>query len=431
MNMARHLRVKHPIAYENYKSQTYLTRASNGEGLIKYFKKLANSRYQCNVCSLILIVPTEINNNLKAHMETKHSDIFSAETNNTDLQCDKNLDTLSNSKNYKMRSLCWVRKYCRRINVRRYQCLVCGSVLSLSNGSLANMKRHFKHKHPPIFDEEKNTTTFTIYEVALPTKSEKNLTTSNIVEENICEEDDHTEPVIEDSVDVNTDVNVTGLFTLSNKLETKKDEEPTIQNTNETEQEINTDTNNTTETKTLDEYIELALISESNPDLEQKVKELCEKTVLGKRKNKTCIWNFFKAIDEHRLYACFFCGKIITIFPQSVGNLRRHISLRHKKPYSIILKYEETQDNNPVKLQFKSSEKSLQAETENFEKTYFDVDDENDYKCKICSMVVSCLDSDRTVLFNHIKEEHPDEILSYVETPSTDDSLNIIINDFK
>ncbi|XP_059053518.1 uncharacterized protein LOC131847855 isoform X4 [Achroia grisella] len=421
MNMSRHLRCRHPNAYKQYKSEKLRSTSvfvqdtlCHEESVTKYFTKISNARYQCIICSLTLVIPVGLYSNLKTHIETKHPDVF-------DQSDDENLHTLLDMNNKKLKTRNWVTNYCKKIGLIKYQCLVCNEVLRLRKGHFGNMIRHFKCKHYKIFDKETN---------------KRNVTSrkkgSFRVNNNSSEKDDSTE-VSEDNVDVNSSENDTNSSefpkttetTITKGVMTKSDGTSPEQNVDETEYVISTESNDVTDEDKV-EYIEIDMISESNPDMEQIVSALCEKTVLGRRKNKTCVWNFFKAIDKNRLFACLFCGKTISIFPQSVANLRRHISHVHKKPYDIILKYEKTQENVNVKVPF--TEKS---DAKDFVNTYFDVEDDGNHNCKICSAVIMTIESDESILFNHIKEDHPDEIMSFVEAPSSsDESLNVIINNF-
>ncbi|XP_059053516.1 uncharacterized protein LOC131847855 isoform X2 [Achroia grisella] len=411
MNMARHLRAKHPKAYRNYKGESRavfpnlvdkVTTCDRG-WIKKYFTELTKSRYQCIICSIIVVVPIDSFNNLKGHIEISHPDVFDEVMNSNDSLFDDDLDSSLQTKNKIRKYRSWVRKYCRRISVTKYQCLVCDNVLRLPNGQLGNMSRHFKCKHYSIFDQETNNKNTAIAmmddgllndglyvnndEVSLSTESGKSVIILSS-EQNTY---DIEEQVIEESADATSEINDTDLFVFVNKLETttandvrnetliENDKYNIITEVTPSTDVIDTKTNNLPNIETVKQYIEIDIISESNPDLERKVKELCRKSTSGMRKNKSSIWNFFKAIDENRLYACLFCGKVMTILPQVVSNLRRHISLVHKKPYALILKYEEEQE----KMQ--TSDKLLNPETEEFDISYFDTDIEGEYKCKLCS----------------------------------------------
>lgn len=64
-----------------------------------------------------------------------------------------------------------------------------------------------------------------------------------------------------------------------------------------------------------------------------------------------------------------------------------------------------------------------------FDKYYFDLESEGQYKCKECSEIVQSTEEDQSSLFDHIKENHPDEILAYQEDEDADFNIVIFNND--
>lgn len=64
-----------------------------------------------------------------------------------------------------------------------------------------------------------------------------------------------------------------------------------------------------------------------------------------------------------------------------------------------------------------------------FDKYYFDLEGEGQYKCKECSEVVQSTEEDQSSLFNHIKDNHPDQILAYQEEENAEYNIVILKND--
>lgn len=66
-----------------------------------------------------------------------------------------------------------------------------------------------------------------------------------------------------------------------------------------------------------------------------------------------------------------------------------------------------------------------------FDKYYFDFESEGQYKCKECSIVIRSTEEDQSSLFNHIKDNHPDQILAYQEEENAEYNIVILMNEKK
>lgn len=64
-----------------------------------------------------------------------------------------------------------------------------------------------------------------------------------------------------------------------------------------------------------------------------------------------------------------------------------------------------------------------------FDKYYFDLVTEGQYKCKECSEIIQSTEEDQSILFNHIKDNHPDQILAYQEEENAEYNIVILKND--
>ncbi|XP_028026103.1 uncharacterized protein LOC114239883 [Bombyx mandarina] len=48
----------------------------------------------------------------------------------------------------------WIQDYVKKIGDGKYECKICSAILRMPSGLYGNMKRHFKRKHPIIYEEE-------------------------------------------------------------------------------------------------------------------------------------------------------------------------------------------------------------------------------------------------------------------------------------
>lgn len=75
------------------------------------------------------------------------------------------------------------------------------------------------------------------------------------------------------------------------------------------------------------------------------------------------------------------------------------------------------------------SEGDIQETPLTFDKYYFDIETEGQYKCKECSEIIQSTEEDQSSLFNHIKDNHPDQILAYQEEENSEYNIVILKND--
>ncbi|KAI5646678.1 FLYWCH zinc finger domain-containing protein [Phthorimaea operculella] len=222
----------------------------------------------------------KLNKNMARHLRTKHPNAYKK----AHPFSDKN--TIGPMRSTSWIKGSWGRKYCTRITGHKYKCNMCDNVLSLSNGLFGNMKRHVKSKHPEVYeqevgggksDEELNQTKFGSIPEA-----------GKFVTE-FVEELGKTEYILDDPDPIFP--------------------EP-----------------------------DTSFLDEKDPDFEAKIKYLVTKQTTKKRA-RHFMWNFFKVIQENRLYACLACNRRIQINQSSFANMKRHIMNRHKHQYSVMKKY--------------------------------------------------------------------------------------------
>ncbi|XP_026330534.1 uncharacterized protein LOC113238024 [Hyposmocoma kahamanoa] len=271
---------------------------------------------------------------------------------------------------------CWVKKYCSKIGDRKYQCDICDKILSLPNGLFGNMKRHIRSKHPYVYDQEVNDLIGIRIETVDTPASD-------------------TKEYLEDVEEFTT-----------NKSEEGGDEDSAQEEADSELEQVDSGT----------------VLNEADPNFEEKIKYFCTKPVSGKKRASNPMWNFFETIEENHLYMCLGCNKQLSIYPHSIANLKRHIKMKHKKQYEYMMKY-----LTPRKS---CIEKADEEEAPlSFDKYYFDLESEGHYKCKECSEVIQSTEEDQSSLFNHIKDNHPDQILAYQEEENAEYNIVILKND--
>ncbi|XP_026330535.1 uncharacterized protein LOC113238025 [Hyposmocoma kahamanoa] len=238
------------------------------------------------------------------------------------------------------------------------------------------MKRHIRSKHPCVYDKEMNDVVSTrIENVDIPASE--------------------TKEYLEDVERVNT----------TNKSEGGGDEDSDQE---EAESELKQDGSGT-------------VLNEADPNFEEKIKYLCTKPISGRKRAWNPLWNFFEVIEDNHWYMCLGCHKLISIYPHSVRNLKRHVRTQHKKQYEYMMKYLTSRKT--------CIEKAEEEAPLSFDKYYFDLESEGQYKCKECSEVIQSTEEDQWSLFNHIKDNHPDQILAYQEEENAEYNIVILKND--
>ncbi|XP_026330476.1 uncharacterized protein LOC113237974 [Hyposmocoma kahamanoa] len=268
---------------------------------------------------------------------------------------------------------CWVKKYCSKIDDGKYQCDICDKILSLPIGRFSNMKRHIRSKHPCVYDQEVNDLI-------------------GIRIETVDTPDSDTKEYLEDVEE------------FTNKSEEEGDE-------NSAQEEADSE---------LERVDSGTVLNEADPNFEEKIKYFCTKPVSGKKRASNPMWNFFETIEENHLYMCLGCNKQLSIYPHNIANLKRHIKMKHKKQYEYMMKY------------LTSRKSCIESEEEaplSFDKYYFNLESEGQYKCKKCSEVIQSTEEDQSSLFNHIKDNHPDQILAYQEEENAEYNIVILKND--
>ncbi|XP_030030071.2 uncharacterized protein LOC115447218 [Manduca sexta] len=394
-NMPRHLRCVHPKAYIQWQKEVNLHRRRQKElkeamesrrirkcfdgkkrsSLWEYYEDMGSNMCKCKVCGITM------KHNKSRHLEKKHPNVYRQYLNErrTSEEVKPPAKDVSESRPWARRG--WVKRFLRRLDDRRCECTVCHKVLRMPVGDNSNMKRHVRTKHPFYYQRE-------VKAYREEQKQKKEIESGQFeVIEYLVEDLDSDDPLL------STDH-------LINEIERKETNVTDSDKTDpETENELVDDEVFKDDSDViLNKSIEFVTLSLTDPNIEEKIKELCVKDVAGARsKHKTCFWNFFFEIDDN-LYRCMFCEKDIVIFPKSVANLKRHISIMHRQQFELILKYAPHYDNcKKKKIPYSDIDDEIKLE--------FEVLEHGCYKCKICSKFILCGDNSQ-MLTKHVEEAH-------------------------
>ncbi|XP_028174324.1 uncharacterized protein LOC114362937 [Ostrinia furnacalis] len=145
--------------------------------------------------------------------------------------------------------------------------------------------------------------------------------------------------------------------------------------------------------------------NEAELDLQfvEEIQNICKKTIIGRSKSKTCIWNFFKRGKDND-YVCMFCSASIKVYANFVSNLKRHLQSRHKKEYLVILSSAPITDSIHQRRNRNNSDSCADI-SESFVKDNFDRLYNGSYLCKHCQSVFEC-SGNLNILHYHVQDNH-------------------------
>ncbi|CAK1579128.1 unnamed protein product [Parnassius mnemosyne] len=134
----------------------------------KYFNKLSNIIYRCNLCSVVLSIKGCNTNNMNRHVRTRHPSVYKSEIerkkdsdqidNMSEIETpysigaedikanDKELDESYECLSQKQRRS-WIWSYFNRITSTLAQCKLCNRNISHGGNATGNMNRHLKMVH--------------------------------------------------------------------------------------------------------------------------------------------------------------------------------------------------------------------------------------------------------------------------------------------
>lgn len=137
----------------------------------KYFDKLSNIIFRCNLCNVVLSIKGCNTNNMNRHVRTRHPQIYRKEVSkrvtcdNADIGSDidtpyaikteeiyasdhkdVDLDDVAESPSQKLRRS-WIWSYFSRVTSTQAQCKLCSRQISHGGNATGNMNRHLKMIH--------------------------------------------------------------------------------------------------------------------------------------------------------------------------------------------------------------------------------------------------------------------------------------------
>ncbi|CAG9580014.1 unnamed protein product [Danaus chrysippus] len=138
----------------------------------KYFDKLTNIIYRCNLCNVVLSIKGCNTNNMNRHVRTRHPGVYKSEVEKKkDLQESENLDMtwkkeidsdkeLDETIEYKPSSSTdtkhgrsWIWSYFQRVTSTLAQCKLCKRNICHGGNATGNMNRHLKMIHHKTADD--------------------------------------------------------------------------------------------------------------------------------------------------------------------------------------------------------------------------------------------------------------------------------------
>ncbi|CAH2040243.1 unnamed protein product, partial [Iphiclides podalirius] len=140
----------------------------------KYFNKLSNIIYRCNLCSVVLSIKGCNTNNMNRHVRTRHPTVYKSEierkkdSDQNDIGCeietpyniktedikvsDKDYDDAYETLSQKQRRS-WIWSYFNRISATLAQCKLCNRNICHGGNATGNMNRHLKMIHHKTGDD--------------------------------------------------------------------------------------------------------------------------------------------------------------------------------------------------------------------------------------------------------------------------------------
>ncbi|CAK1579137.1 unnamed protein product, partial [Parnassius mnemosyne] len=283
-----------------------------------FFENDESNNIVCKICS------SKMKRHIVRHFKTRHRALYLKIQPLIQKKTQPNTDKRSTGRPRP----CWVRKYCTTVGENKNQCSICQKVLKMPKGLYGNMKRHIRSKHSNIYEMEmqqlhgQSDDDGKDVENESTTEEEEEVLEEEILEQEVLEQD---EEFLEEHIE--------GEIEMNSKNDTEGAQSPIPEET--AYQDVdNLDTDSET-----NDFGEIGHLSISDPNLKNKIKWLSQRVVQGKRKIKTCVWNFFIPVVENQLYTCIFCHRDISIFPQNSSNLKRHLVVKHTEQFNLIKKY--------------------------------------------------------------------------------------------
>ncbi|KAG6441711.1 hypothetical protein O3G_MSEX001999 [Manduca sexta] len=157
----------------------------------KYFDKLSNIIYRCNLCHVVLSIKGCNTNNMNRHVRTRHPHVFKKEITQRDTSesfdlssevetpyaikteeiyaSDRDLEDMIESTNQKLRRS-WIWSYFERVSAAQAQCKLCRRHITHGGNATGNMNRHLKMIHNktgyPVDDKNDTSWVWKVFEAS-------------------------------------------------------------------------------------------------------------------------------------------------------------------------------------------------------------------------------------------------------------------------
>ncbi|CAH2085769.1 unnamed protein product [Euphydryas editha] len=131
----------------------------------KYFERMTNIIYRCNLCNVVLSIKGCNTNNMNRHVRTRHPSVYKSEVDKkkdfTDIdqldtswkKDDENDKDLDESLDILKQRRSWIWSYFRRVSNTLAQCKICNRNICHGGNATGNMNRHLKMIHNKTADD--------------------------------------------------------------------------------------------------------------------------------------------------------------------------------------------------------------------------------------------------------------------------------------
>lgn len=243
--------------------------------LRKLYNRIDTDLHKCKFCGKEIKISKSTLWNLRKHISSKHPSSYAELMKYFDRNSSDNTKrTTKEMQNMPKPRPGWIRKYCERVKQGLYRCNLCTREIRMSDELYGNMKRHVKNLHPRAYQEE----------LRLNKDGDENIVHNEVVEyvveyvaSNNLEKIKSTNNDFADEGSRDEDIDKTACLEEAESLQ-KLQTNPEATQSSDDEPLLSKKEKNSVE------KVVIELISLKDPDLESKIKSLCEKPIPGRRK---------------------------------------------------------------------------------------------------------------------------------------------------
>ncbi|KAM3967106.1 uncharacterized protein ACR2FA_011955 [Aphomia sociella] len=165
--------IDHQIVLTTKKKKIISLETRRRSWVWKYFTKMNNTMYKCNLCNIVLSIKGCNTNNMNRHIKTKHPGVFQSEISVKKDHSKDDLDQTGDSEALKVSDISvedkdddildpthlkrrsWVWSYFIRISSTLAQCKLCKRSICHGGNATGNMNRHLKMIHNKTGEDNK------------------------------------------------------------------------------------------------------------------------------------------------------------------------------------------------------------------------------------------------------------------------------------